>query len=129
MSNHIEKAMELRNAVPCKNNCAQTVVRVFAEEIGLDPDKAAALVANFGGGMKCGKTCGAICGGLVVLGAKGVTDGQVINQYMNAFEENHNGMTDCEELLSANMKAGKPKSEHCNGLICEAIELVEKLSK
>lgn len=72
MNKHIEKAMELRNETPMVNNCAQTIMRVYADELGIDENLCAAIGCNFGGGMKCGGTCGAITAGLMVLGAKGV---------------------------------------------------------
>ena len=58
MSKHTERAKELRSEVPVSSNCAQTVMRVYAKEIGLDEDLAAAIGSNFGGGMRCGATCG-----------------------------------------------------------------------
>lgn len=54
MSKHTERAKELRSEVPVSSNCAQTVMRVYAKEIGLDEDLAAAIGSNFGGGMRCG---------------------------------------------------------------------------
>ena len=60
MNKHIEKAMELRNETPMVNNCAQTIMRVYADELGIDENLCAAIGCNFGGGMKCGGTCGAI---------------------------------------------------------------------
>lgn len=38
MSKHTERAKELRSEVPVSSNCAQTVMRVYAKEIGLDED-------------------------------------------------------------------------------------------
>lgn len=43
MSKHTERAKELRSEVPVSSNCAQTVMRVYAKEIGLDEDLAAAI--------------------------------------------------------------------------------------
>ena len=54
MNKHIEKAMELRNETPMVNNCAQTIMRVYADELGIDENLCAAIGCNFGGGMKCG---------------------------------------------------------------------------
>ena len=115
MNKHVEKAMEIRNETPMVNNCAQTILRAYADELGITGDMAAKLSANFGGGMKCGSTCGAITGGLMVLGALGV--------------ENHNGMTDCADLLKANAQNGGIKKVHCDGMIREAIELIDELVK
>ena len=54
MNKHVEKAMEIRNETPMVNNCAQTILRAYADELGITGDMAAKLSANFGGGMKCG---------------------------------------------------------------------------
>ena len=51
-------------------NCAQSVLIPKWEEMGLDHDMAKRLSKNFGVGMKIGSTCGAITGGLMVLGLK-----------------------------------------------------------
>ena len=127
MNKHIEKAMELRNEVPMCNNCAQTIMRVYAEELGLDENTAAALGSNFGGGMKCGSTCGAITAGLMVLGAKGIESPMVLNEFRKRIADNHDGMTDCADLLRANAAKGGEKKPHCDGMIREAIAIIDEL--
>lgn len=129
MEKHIEKAMELRNEVPMCNNCAQTIMRVYAEELGLNEDTAAALGSNFGGGMKCGSTCGVITAGLMVLGAKGVQSPAVLNEFRKRIADNHDGMTDCAALLRANAAKGGEKKPHCDGMIREAIALIDELAE
>ena len=57
MNKHIEKAMELRNETPMVNNCAQTIMRVYADELGIDENLCAAIGCNFGGNH--GRTYGA----------------------------------------------------------------------
>ncbi len=128
MNKHIEKAMDLRNEVPMCNNCAQTIMRVYAEELGLDENTAAALGSNFGGGMKCGSTCGAITAGLMVLGAKGIESPMVLNEFRKRIADNHDGMTDCADLLRANAAKGGEKKPHCDGMIKEAITLIDELA-
>lgn len=127
MNEHIEKAKQLRNATPMVNNCSQTILRVYAEELGMDENLAAALAGNFGGGMKCGSTCGAITAGLMVLGAKGMDSPFVINEFRRRIAENHEGITDCAELLRANAQKGGAKKPHCDGMIFEAIELIDEI--
>ena len=129
MNKHIEKAMELRNEVPMCNNCAQTIMRTYAEELGLDKNIAAALGSNFGGGMKCGSTCGVITAGLMVLGAKGIESPMVLNEFRKRIADNHDGMTDCVELLRANAARGGEKKPHCDGMIKEAIVLIDELTE
>lgn len=127
MEKHIEKAMELRNEVPMCNNCAQTIMRVYADELGIDENTAAALGSNFGGGMKCGSTCGVITAGLMVLGAKGIESPKVLNEFRKRIADNHGGMTDCADLLRANAAKGGEKKPHCDGMIKEAIEIMDEL--
>ena len=127
MEKHIEKAMELRNEVPMCNNCAQTIMRVYADELGIDENTAAALGSNFGGGMKCGSTCGAITAGLMVLGAKGIESPMILKEFRKRIADNHGGMTDCADLLRANAAKGGEKKPHCDGMIKEAIEIMDEL--
>ena len=82
MNKHVDKAMKLRNETPMVNNCAQTVMRTYAEELGMSEELAA----------------------------------------------KHDGMINCADLLRANAKKGGSKKAHCDGLICEAIELIDKLA-
>ena len=72
MNKHVERAKQLRDTAPQSNNCAQTIMRAYAEEMGLTEEQAAAVGCNFGGGMKCGGTCGATTSALMVLGTKGI---------------------------------------------------------
>ena len=124
MNKHIEKAIQLRNATPMVNNCSQTILRVYAEELGLDENLAAGIAGNFGGGMKCGSTCGAITAGLMILGAKGIESPFAVNEFRRRIAEKHDGMTDCAELLKANAQKGGAKKPHCDNMIFEAIELI-----
>ena len=113
MNQHIEKAKALRAQVPPAGNCAQTILRVYAAELGLSEEQAAAIAANFGGGMK--------------RGAAGITDAASVQQFQTAFAQKHDGMLCCADLLKANMEKGGNKKAHCDGLILESIELIDKL--
>lgn len=35
MNKHVERAKQLRDTAPQSNNCAQTIMRAYAEEMGL----------------------------------------------------------------------------------------------
>ena len=74
MSRYLDRAKELRASTAPPYNCAQSVVIPFATDAGLSEEHANALCANLGGGLKRAATCGAIVGGLVVLGLFGVED-------------------------------------------------------
>ena len=129
MNKHIEKAMEYRDREPMMHNCAQAILSAYANELGIDEETAYNLAGNFGGGMKCGSTCGAITAGLMVLGAKGVSDPSKINEFRNSIASNHEGMTNCVDLLRANAAKGGLKKTHCDGMICEAIEKIDEMTK
>ena len=51
-------------------NCAQAVAIAFADELGVDEERAARHASSFGGGMgKMREVCGAVSGALLVYGA------------------------------------------------------------
>jgi C_GCAxxG_C_C family probable redox protein len=52
-------------------NCAQAVLWSFHDELRLDPDAALKVACGFGAGMgRQQQTCGALAGGIMVLGLK-----------------------------------------------------------
>ena len=91
-------------------NCAQAVLYAFCEDVGIDRNTALKLASGFGGGMgRAGEVCGAITGGILVLGLKyGRGEGQSewkteftyekTSDLMNKFTEIH-GTVICRELL------------------------------
>ena len=129
MSKYRKRAEELRNDPTTHYNCAQSVLIPFAEEAGISFDHACRIAANFGSGMKCGGTCGAITGGLMALGLFGVTDGSTIAAYWRAFKTSHDNLTNCSDLLRVNAEKGCPKKEHCDGMVYEAVSIVENILK
>mgnify|MGYP000964253306 FL=1 len=129
MNQHVDKAMELRNEMPMVNNCAQTIMRVYADELGMNEEQAAAIGCNFGGSMKCGGTCGAITSGLMVLGAMGIDSPKVVGEYRKRMAGMHDGLTDCAALLQENARKGGEKKVHCDNMIKESIELIDELTE
>ena len=129
MNQHVDKAMELRNEMPMVNNCAQTIMRVYADELAMNEEQAAAIGCNFGGGMKCGGTCGAITSGLMVLGAMGIDSPKVVGEYRKRMAGMHDGLTDCAALLQENARKGGEKKVHCDNMIKESIELIDELTE
>lgn len=128
MNQHVDKAMELRNQTPMVNNCAQTIMRAYADELGMTEEQAAALGCNFGGGMKCGGTCGAITSGLMVLGAMGVDSPMAVGEFRRRMAGMRDGLTDCAALLQENASKGGEKKAHCDNMIKESIELIDELT-
>lgn len=41
MNRHIDKAMQLRNETPMVSNCAQTIMRAYADELGMTEQQSA----------------------------------------------------------------------------------------
>lgn len=127
MSEHLKKAEELRAIVTPHYNCAQSVLVPFAKECGVTEEQAYKVGAHFGAGMKIGQTCGAITGALMVLGMLGLDDVAITRQFFQAIKENHKGCINCVDLLRINAEAGLEKKAHCDGMVYEAIKLIEKI--
>ena len=126
MSKYVERAEELRNASDIHYNCAQTVVLTFAPECGITPEMALKVSAHFGSGMKMAATCGAITGGLMVIGMLGGGD-EHYRAFMQLMRGGHENMTDCSALLKKNAELGRTKKEHCDAMVYEAIAGVAKV--
>lgn len=124
MSKYLERAKELRAIVEPHYNCGQSVVVSFAADAGLTEAQAMGICANFGGGLKRASACGAITGGLVVLGLFGIDDPK---EYYRALRADHEGMLDCADLLRRNKELGGEKKPHCDALVYECVDLVEKI--
>ena len=128
MNKHMKRAMELRNETPMVNNCAQAILRTYADELKLSEEQAAGLGCNFGGGRKGGGVCGAVTSSLMVLGAMGVGEPDRIKEFRQRITDNHDGMINCADLLKANAARGGVRKEHCDAMICEAIGLIDEFA-
>jgi C_GCAxxG_C_C family probable redox protein len=51
-------------------DCSQIVLGYAAQKVGLNSSDALKISSAFGGGMWCGRTCGAVSGALMALGMK-----------------------------------------------------------
>ena len=122
---HLEKAQELRARTDKHFNCCQSVLVAFAEEMGLTEEQAYDLGANFGSGMRCGSVCGTLTGALMVLGMRGC-DGEQSASLLRRFREEH-GEINCAALLKKSHDAGIPRKEHCDGLVFEVVEALDRL--
>ena len=121
-----ERAAQLRNDPNTHYNCAQSVLIPFAEQLGLSFEQAAAITANFGGGMRMGATCGAVTGALMALGLLGKGEEEA-KAFWNEFKE-AGGATDCDRLLELGREKGLEKKVYCDDLVIKAVELAEKYS-
>ncbi len=91
-------------------NCAQAVLSVFAEGLGMERDMAMKAACGFGAGMgRLGETCGALTGGILVLGLRyGMTDSvrqedkartyEKVQELVMRFSAEH-GHTTCRRIL------------------------------
>lgn len=122
----MEHTRQLRAIVDKHYNCCQSVLVPFAEELGLNEERAYALGAHFGSGMRHGSTCGALTGALMVLGAIGYGE-QEAQALLRAFREK-NGCTDCAHLLAAARERGEEKKPHCDRLVYECVQALMELT-
>ncbi len=111
MIDHVQKAEALFLE---GYNCAQAVFLAFNDLTGLDFETAARLSSPFGGGMRrMREVCGAVSGGLMVLGLlRGYSDPKdqtakrehyaLVQEFARRFKEAR-GSIICRELL-ANVK-------------------------
>ena len=127
MSKYMEEAVRLRKIVTPHYNCAQAVVLPFALDAGMTQEMAYRFAANFGAGMKRAATCGAIAGGLMVLGLYGVEDPATISDYYNRLQKKHESYLDCANLLRMNKEQGGEKKPHCDAMVFECVELAEQI--
>ena len=127
MSIYLEKAKELRAITEIHYNCAQAVIVPFAKDAGMTDEAAYNVAGNFGAGMKMASICGAITGGLMVLGLFGLDDARTIASYYQSLKNNHEGYLDCGNLLRINHEAGNEKKPHCDDMVYECVTLVENI--
>jgi len=122
---HMEDCKVLRATVEPHYNCCQSILVPFAAELGMTREQAYALGFNFGSGIRHGSACGALTGALMVLGALGY-DEHTAAGLIRDFKANH-GATDCATLLKASHDRGEVKKAHCDGLVFEMLEFLDKL--
>ena len=129
MSKYLERAHEIRAIETPHHNCTQSVLMSFTQSLNLDDETAYKLAVAFGAGMKSGLVCGVITGGLMVLGLFDVDDQPTTQKLISDFKSRHAEMIDCADLLRANAAAGGQRKPHCDALVYEMVEYVEKILK
>lgn len=129
-------------------NCAQAVLTVFCSDLGLKEKIALKLAAPFGGGMgrRC-QTCGAVTGGLMVLGLRFADPDpsnkeakkkllEITQKFLDNFKERE-GALGCRDLLGIDIgtEEGQRKAkeedlfhERCPRFVMTSAELVEQIS-
>jgi C_GCAxxG_C_C family probable redox protein len=128
-------------------NCAQAVVSVFAQEIGLDRSTALKASLPFGAGMgRTSGVCGAASGAYMVLGLRlypGVTSPSehkekvysLVQEFNRRFKALHKSIN-CTDLISCDLSTteGRAKardnqsfSTTCPRFVADAVTILETL--
>lgn len=104
------KSEEAYQCFMSRFTCSAAVFSAFSGELGLDPEMAKKIACGFGAGVsKTGNICGAVSGGILVIGLKyGKTEAgddaatektrAVTRQFIREFTEK-NGSVQCTALL------------------------------
>jgi C_GCAxxG_C_C family probable redox protein len=129
--------------------CSQALLATYGDRFGLDRDIALKVSASFGGGMcRMGDTCGAVTGGLMVIGMKyGNVEAkdkkarektyEMARQFVREFE-NRNGTIDCKTLLGCDISTprglGAAREKKLFQTVCpkyvrDAAEIIEEIVK
>ncbi len=128
-------------------NCAQSVLFAFMDKLPVNSDTGMKLSNGFGGGMgRKQEVCGAISGGVLVIGflyGRGDNDGRqkqehayaAVRELMDKFQAAH-GSVNCRSLLDgcellthegqARFKSEK-LSEKCCQYVDSAVKILEML--
>lgn len=99
-------------------NCAQSVFAAYKDQTNINETDSLKIATAFGGGMAdLQKTCGAVTGALMVLGAtlynihnQSITE-DIVNQYSNTLInliENKYGSSDCAKLTNIDFSSQNP---------------------
>lgn len=130
-------------------NCAQSVLMAFSDLTGLVPETGFAMAGGLGGGLGGShqEVCGAISGGVMVLGllyphtkgedtaAKRQVYG-LTKTFLTRFQERFGGLSRCGDLLRSAIQATPEHTPaavrlgakgHCDILIVTAVEVLEEL--
>ncbi len=127
-------------------SCSQAVAAAFAGDFGLEPATLLRVAAAFGGGVaRSGDTCGAVTGGLMVIGlcygiiqpdppAKERTYERA-REFLARFRARH-GAVACRALLGhdfstaegqAAIKERRLTHTICPGLVTSAVAILEQM--
>jgi len=103
-------------------NCAQSIIKAYANEVGMKEEDAVRMASSLGGGVgRNGQICGAVSGAALIIGMKfGTTD----PTNFQAKEEAYNKTNELLEKFSA-----ENKSVLCKELIPYDMKNPEDLKK
>ena len=128
-------------------SCSQAVLAAFADQFDLDRATALSMAAGFGGGMgRLGETCGAVTGGIMVLGLRygGTTAAgraakektyERVRDFIARFKAVEGSVT-CRELLGCDISTDQGYQEArqrqltttlCPRFVRQAAEILEEM--
>ncbi|RJO62227.1 MAG: C_GCAxxG_C_C family protein [Dehalococcoidia bacterium] len=128
-------------------NCAQKVLSVFCEELGLDKADDLKVALAFGAGMgRTGGRCGAVTGACMVLGLKPYPELKtpterkekvyaLVKEFNNRFMALNKSLN-CTDLLGYDMskaeglaaaRSNKAISRVCPKLVADAVTILEEM--
>ncbi len=129
-------------------NCAQSVFYSFCDDLRFDKDTALRMACGFGAGMgRKGEVCGAVSGGIMVIGAKygrGERDDRTsteltyrkTRELMDRFEKKH-GTFICRKLLHGceltteegqkHFKEDKLSNTTCKPCVRSVVEILDDI--
>lgn len=142
---HKEKAINLLEE---KYHCTQALFGAFATDLGLDLKTALKISTCFGGGMRCGNTCGCITAGLLVLGMtfgfynasdteQEVYGNKKTEEFIRRFSERMNGKVNCRDILGKDISIPDEMAEirkeglilkNCPSALEVSIEILEEMT-
>ena len=101
-------------------NCGQVVMGCFSDETGYDREETDKIGGSFGGGMHLAATCGALAGGICVIGMTSENNDEATEktfELARRFREKHGAFT-CKELLGVDLtQPGELDKARESGLI------------
>jgi C_GCAxxG_C_C family probable redox protein len=129
-------------------NCAQTVLSIFCEELGLEKAAALKVALAFGAGMgRTGNVCGAVTGAYMVLGLRSypelktpVEKKEKVYSLVKEFNRHFTALNKsihCSDLLGCDMstpeglaaaRANKAFSTTCPKLVADAVSILEEMA-
>lgn len=112
-------------------NCAQAIFLAVNEQYELDySEEDMCLLAGFGGGMGCGEACGALTGGISILGAvlekKGENNKMILRAACKSFVtkfDAHFGGTTCKTITPKY----RTSESGCVDTVKEACDILEEV--
>jgi C_GCAxxG_C_C family probable redox protein len=129
-------------------NCAQSVISVFTDDLGIDRKTAQRIASGFGGGIAhMGETCGAVTGAIMVISlgnGMSIQDNPfesnvkvyaIANKFIKGFVERY-GSVRCKDLLGCDISnhdtlidARNKGLSHsvCPKFVSDAVEIAESI--